>query len=214
MTEIHDIQAKALREVYLAEVSQQLQGRLSPLDTYEALQEMRLHIDLMAATAQGQGLAAADAMERALADFGAPSDVSKPVQGSGGRRGALPLTISLLVSSLFGALIMCNALFAQATLHHFKVHGWPLVFAIGAIYGLCVGLGAWFSRLKPLHIGLLCVGFFVMSYLGRIWALMEIGYLLDAAEDSALYSLSLFLLGFASSALARHLRAGRRKILA
>ncbi len=62
----HQIHPKEARETYLAEVSRTLARKLSPLEAYETIQEMRAHIDAMAGAYQELGMDPAEAMEAAL----------------------------------------------------------------------------------------------------------------------------------------------------
>ncbi len=66
----------ALREIYLAEVSRQLQNRLSSVEVYDSVLEMRAHIDAMSDAYEELGMEPTEAMRLAVARFGSAKSVT------------------------------------------------------------------------------------------------------------------------------------------
>ncbi len=113
-------QANAEREIYLVEVTRCLAARLSPLEVYEAVTELRDPIDAMAAAHEELGLDAESAIRLSLKKFGEPKRLGESLGQASGRRGrrrpsTLPATFGLTLLttwvSMFRCLLPCDFLF-------------------------------------------------------------------------------------------------------
>ncbi len=67
--------AVELRETYLAEVEQSLRRRLAPLETYETIEELRVHLSAMTAAHEELGMTSEAAMAASLGKFGPAKEI-------------------------------------------------------------------------------------------------------------------------------------------
>ncbi len=189
------------REIYLSEVSRNLQHRLGPLELYESIQEMRIHIDAIAAAHMELGMPPNEAMNKALKKFGESGHLSKghSVVGRGDAAKRFSLTV---VSCMAFVTVVCVA--------ESKVSGNPghahlsQVVSLGLGYGASIGMLAWFTRLKPSLFGLFCL----------LVQLLRFGpeSILGLAHDSTFFLIKglavsgtyAFLFGFVSALFVRH----------
>jgi hypothetical protein len=127
-------QANAEREIYLVEVTRCLSARLSPIEVYESVTELRDHIDAMAAAHEELGLDSETAMRLSLGKFGDPRSLGESLGQASGKTWSgrirpdvpifLPATVALTMLttwvSAFVLLNLCDFLFLVS------FHGMPM----------------------------------------------------------------------------------------
>jgi len=148
MKKITTEEVGAQREIYLEEVSRTLRDQLLPLEAYETIQEMREHLDAMAAAYQELGLEPADAMKAAIQKFGESRKVAEQLGAVSGRMGvrewATGVAFSMLSTAALGA-----ALLAAVDLGTIgQIIDMDLL--VGSIAGAVFGASAWIFPARPL----------------------------------------------------------------
>lgn len=214
-----------LRERYLADVTQQLRSRQSALETYETTNELRDHINAMAAAYAEVGMDAESAMVAALEKFGAPAQIGTSLAVASSDQNHLNRT-TRGISIPFGFLVTTVASIATGALlvgalnlEGLWMHGWrtmpiDLIIEIGAAAGVIVSPFAWwFRKLKPVMFAmcLTCVANVMLA-----WTLYStyasLGRFADLVYVALDLSVLFFILGVVASAATRwQLRFGRTR---
>lgn len=205
-------QAEAQREEYLANVTRMLRSRMSPLESYESVEELRAHITAMAAAYQEMGLEPHQAMELALQRFGSADTIGKGLATASSTpakpRFAMPLAVPivLVASTLLGGFLMKAVDLSFMAIFPTTSPTPPEVdLAISFFVCLVVAPVGWLMRKRPaLHCGLL--GLLVMN--GALFLTLYRTYM-SLHRDAALLflvvslSVAIFTLCTFASAFAR-----------
>jgi hypothetical protein len=168
------LEAAAVREEYLSEVTKALRERLTPLKTFEQIDELRQHLSAMADAYEEIGCTREAAMQNAVRKFGDASTIAKGlVQGTAKpaefKIFGDPLTPGKAVASMralllligvgtligVGVLLAMNVVTGRTT-----ITGVGLV-AIGSAYASCIAAAiCWsFPRQRPWMTGAIATGF-------------------------------------------------------
>jgi len=216
--------ASADRETYLAEVTKGLHNRLSPIETYHQIDEIRQHLKALASAYEEMGWAPADAMRDALLKFGNASEIAKGIleamnlpsspQVFGetyGPRRAVTSMRAFLRLILMGTIIgtglakFVDQLISTAP----QPTAWPTLFAIGA-YASCFVAGiCWsFTKLRPSMIGLLVAGSStVLTAAVFLPAKLTFGYWPITPSVLGAIAAAMYLLGVCQARVSKRLRA-------
>ena len=162
------LSADAIRETYLSDLSIRLRGRLSPLEIFESTQEMRSHIDAMAAAHEELGLDPVDAMKTSLEKFGEAQQVGQQFNTVGSKWGEIRIPIAFVQTFLIGFLLGSLAmLFVDdwfVVTHQFQAGGIRLDIEIGGCFGAIASIFGSIFRKYPIRYGLsvcILVNFFI-----------------------------------------------------
>lgn len=175
--------AKSCREEFLDEVAIRLRGRLTPFESYESIDEMRGHIDAMAAAYGELGMEPVPAMEAALAKFGSPEEIgaaiagTKPLSIPYGAAAAGLLTIA--GEAVLGIVLMNLVEAFFITQNHGRVD-FRMDCLIGGGLGAAIGFAASKVRMKPASFGgLLALGLnvFLFCTLYQTYIRLNKGYM-------------------------------------
>jgi len=144
--------AKVARENYLAEVSDELRKSLSPVEVYDSIEEMRLHLNSMASAYVELGSQPELAMESAIQKFGEPTTISQQYASESNLDFQFGLAVSQLrVQFLTGIAGACLTLIlAQIFPLTGMVSSSSLsIILVGTGFGLIIGLGGKHFREQP-----------------------------------------------------------------
>ncbi len=205
------IEAEAAREAYLVQVSKQLSTRLSPLEMYETVEEMRAHVNAMALAYQEVGLSPIDAMKAALAKFGAADSVGAGADTSTGKAKKFSherlntVALSALANAFSGVIVffLIDLSFVATGASSHAEAGIDCV--IGSISGLIIGLVVSILRLSPLRGALVAVGLIDALVAGLILQTYRADNVVHAAPGAVfVFNVAAFVLGITGSLLCRY----------
>lgn len=205
------------REVYLAEVSQQLHGRLSPLAAFETTNELREHINAMADAYIELGMDPEIAMASALERFGPSGKVGSSVaREAPASRPKLVLQVQLPISLLLLTFVVAmvaslgvvvSLYFAFAFLPVHSPSG-GTYFTVALAVSLVISPIVWFFwRLRPSTLGLVLA----VCYNVAFWSWIHFGNTMSGEPGRKVYwwltnTILVFVVGWAVSMFARFLR--------
>jgi len=153
MTQMTNSEAGLQREVYLDEIARTLRRRISPLEAYETVQEMREHLDAMSAAYQEVGLEPVEAMKAAIQKFGASETLGTALVQPETKRSFRPrvfaLFVNLLAEASLGSVVMIGAdvMITRGRPGMDAIIGMDVL--MGAVLGSTVALIGWFVSLSP-----------------------------------------------------------------
>jgi hypothetical protein len=203
-------QAKLTREAFLDDVAFRLRRRLSPLDVYDSIEEMRSHIDAISAAYQELGLPANEAMDAAVAKFGSAEKIGKSIAGSSkpviSFAKLAPIAITMSTTAVVGGVLMVLIDYFLVTFNDF----WPafgLDLAVGGTFGAVVALIGFFVKWKPATFGAaLMVGIDLLLCFTLLQTYSALGKGSMNLQILMLMSPSVFVIGFASVQVRRMLQ--------
>jgi len=208
MDQLRQYKPQEVREAYLDEVSTRMRGRLSSLELFETIREMREHIDATAAAYEEVGLDPASAMSAALEKFGDSKRIGEEVATAAAPRPNTGLAFaflrSLMGSACLGAVLLSTVDLMVVCLNPRVNGGYNVDSAVGGVCGLVVGLVAWLAPFRPKPYAItLCVMLNALLaytlypfYFGTAQAMI-------AVELGIGLTLALFCLGYTSAKMAR-----------
>jgi hypothetical protein len=210
MLKATDNQAMVLREEYLAEVTKRLSGRLSALEAFESIQEMRGHIDAMAAAYEELGLEPCGAMKAAIEKFGKAGHIGSAVAQTTPNVGPIGfvvgISIALITESVIGAALMLIIDLWFAT-HQGMNYDWGIDMAVGAGAGAVVALFGWFWRLRPIYFAsVVCCSASTFLWFTLCQTFMVAGRPDLGIQTGVLLTAGLFLLAISSVRVSRYLK--------
>jgi len=185
----------AIREAYLEEVSATLRLRLTPLEVFESISEMRAHIDAMAAAYEELGMESEAAMAAALDKFGSSAHIGSVIAEISSKpfvdADAAAFIATLASGSVFGMSLMVLTDYGFAALNHPSANIITLDLQIGGGIGATIAMVAWKTRLSPAAFGaFLAIGLNIFLWftlyqtyimLGKPWCNLQLELLLTPA---------------------------------
>lgn len=203
------------REAFLADVSQQLQNWLSPLEVYESVQEMRTHIDSLAAAYHELGMRPLEAMDMALRKFGVPQEITSNLSLTTPIPSTITIPVSAVLSLSFSTILgillfeLSEAWFAITA--HYSTIGLRMDLEIGGCAGLFVGLLALKFSKRPNLLGILVSGSLNIFLATNLYpTYMGLGQFAILRDTVILMTLGSYVLTAASASLSQRLTSGRR----
>jgi hypothetical protein len=198
-----------IREAYLAEVSFELRNRLSPLEAYETIEEMRAHLTMLAAAYEEVGCDAAEAMVQATLKFGKPKVVAashgENSHGQNLKRMSREEAPALIGAALGSLTLLSVDLFLCLLRSQWNLLLTPDI-VIGGVAGLMLGLLARYQRPNPYYFGLFSV--LVVDALGLMLysSYAATGRFFELGVMYFVFTLGSFITGWTSAYVAKRPR--------
>ena len=165
MNELRDPEIVELREAYLAEVSRLLYNRVSAVEAFETVREMRQHLDASASAHVEVGVESRVAMRAAIESFGSARSIARGIARSNGTvELRWPLATRLVLVAAFGGAAMIWLDYFGWLVHLWSGTDPQAELAIGAVFALITALVAWRLRPSPIRFGL-CWGAGIGTFL-------------------------------------------------
>jgi len=209
-----DRRASELREKFLAEVSIRLIYRMEPLQAYEAIEELRAHINAMAAAREEVGMEAEKAMRLSLDSFGTARKLGQSIASASAgstlsprflvRQMAPPLLLAATVLVTWAAAFCILDVAVWLFSYLFRWDEWMAikVARLSVVLALIVSPIAWLLReLKPSAFGLFAVS--ILNILFGTTIYPDLHTLGGLTEFSFTLTLTMFFLAMATNASIR-----------
>ena len=204
----YNVEANRVREEYLHRVGQDLATRLSPLETYESVEEMRSHINAMASAYEEVGIEPVAAMHAALQKFGNSETVAAV---SHGVLSVEMKFVAAVINAMLGIMMIVSMEFLRGEMPSFMLSAsGPKAFlaAIGLSAGVYAFIGA-NPRLSVIKNGVIAAA--------SAFSLLQVIYVITLhpgvrwvtfLAPCAMMTIFAFVLGLTGSYIARSMSRG------
>ena len=207
------LRSDGLREAYLSDVSREVQGSLTPLEAFESVQEMREHLNAMAAAYVDLGTEPCAAMLAAIDKFGPARRLGKVLIRSARPQSRAERASVLAVTASFqGVLGAWYVILVDAwlRLNGKVVLGFGVDIIVGGLLGIAICLIGSVVRVNPMRLAVIVgmtVGLMLFWILSpRYW---EFGQYTRLSEVLCFYGLGAACLTLSADWIERTLRHKR-----